>query len=69
MEVGKGMSLSRRPDVGVAIEEAAIEAGRLGLAVVVCGPAHIADQAGRACVRVAGSGQVGVEYFRESFRW
>lgn len=59
-----------RPDVTVAVMNAAQETGRSGrLAVVACGPAQMADEARSACVRVLAEGYSGVEYFQESFKW
>jgi predicted ferric reductase len=59
-----------RPDVDMAVREAAEEVGMSGrLAVVACGPAQMADDARRACVRALGRGYRGVEYFEESFKW
>lgn len=59
---------SGRPDVETAVEEAAREAEGRKLAVVACGPAGMADEARRACVRVLERWR-GVEYFEESFKW
>jgi NAD(P)H-flavin reductase len=59
-----------RPDVGGTVQHAAGEVGRGGkLAVVACGPAQMADEARRACVKALGRGYTGVEYFEESFKW
>jgi NAD(P)H-flavin reductase len=59
-----------RPDVDMAVREAAEEVGTSGrLAVVACGPAQMADDARRACVRALRRGYRGVEYFEESFKW
>jgi NAD(P)H-flavin reductase len=59
-----------RPDVDAAVREAAEEAGTSGsLAVMACGPAQMADDARRACVRALGRGYRGIEYFEESFKW
>jgi 8-oxo-dGTP pyrophosphatase MutT (NUDIX family) len=59
-----------RPDVDAAVREAAEEAGTSGsLAVMACGPAQMADDARRACVRALGRGYRGIAYFEESFKW
>ncbi|KAF2742778.1 ferric-chelate reductase-like protein [Sporormia fimetaria CBS 119925] len=58
-----------RPDVTAAVEHAAQEAGVASLAVVACGPAQMADDARRACVRALEEGYRGMEYFEESFKW
>ncbi|KAF1961944.1 ferric-chelate reductase-like protein [Byssothecium circinans] len=58
-----------RPDVMVAVEEAAREAGQERLAVMACGPGRMADQARRASVEMLAKGYRGVEYFEESFKW
>ncbi|KAF2265258.1 hypothetical protein CC78DRAFT_515778 [Lojkania enalia] len=58
-----------RPDVDAVVEEAAGLASQGSLAVMACGPAQMADDARRACVRALGMGWRGVEYFEESFKW
>ncbi|KAF1994177.1 ferric-chelate reductase-like protein [Amniculicola lignicola CBS 123094] len=60
-----------RPDVRAAVEEGAErgDAGRRSMAVVACGPAQMADDARRGCVRALEKSSRGVEYFEESFKW
>ncbi|KAI9889472.1 MAG: hypothetical protein M1814_005255 [Vezdaea aestivalis] len=68
----KGLHLPQhhRPDVGVVVTEAIIEAKAAGesLAVFVCGPAKMADSARRSIVDGAAGGTK-VEYFEEQFGW
>ncbi|KAF2714712.1 hypothetical protein K504DRAFT_456908 [Pleomassaria siparia CBS 279.74] len=58
-----------RPDIDAHVDETARLASGGRLAVVACGPASMADEARRACVRAVGDGYRGVEYFEESFKW
>jgi NAD(P)H-flavin reductase len=58
-----------RPDVNAAVAHEAKVASGKRLAVVACGPAQMADDARRGCVRALGKGFRGVEYFEESFKW
>ena len=58
----------RRPDVPASIREAA--RGRRGsLAVVICGPASMADDARAAFVSELKAGQGDMELFMEAFHW
>ncbi|CZT45702.1 uncharacterized protein RSE6_06034 [Rhynchosporium secalis] len=70
----------RRPDVFAEIEGAVRRTGGEPLAVVVCGPPVMADDARRTVVELLGTGKGGVgggggggrgriEYFEESFNW
>ena len=71
--LGKVKTKAGRPEVEAAVREAAMDAGKGEidgrLAVMACGPAQMADEARRACVRVLADGFRGVEYFEESFKW
>ncbi|KAI9820943.1 MAG: hypothetical protein M1832_003415 [Thelocarpon impressellum] len=64
-----------RPDINAIVHGAARDASARGsLAVFVCGPAQMADQARRAAVEVvrmrAGAGGAGaVKYYEEKFGW
>ena len=57
-----------RPNVPAIIHEAAIRR-RGSLAVVVCGPASLADDARAAFVSELKSGQGKMELFIEAFHW
>lgn len=57
-----------RPDVGQILrQEAADSVG--SVAIVVCGPAKLADDSRRAAVGIVGSGFEGLGYFEEQFGW
>jgi NAD(P)H-flavin reductase len=60
-----------RPDITAAIAKAATKAETTGtkVAVLVCGPPAMADEARVAVHRALKRGCHGVEYFEESFRW
>lgn len=57
-----------RPDVAAIISGAARER-RGSLAVVVCGPASLADDARAAFVSELKQGQGNMELFMEAFNW
>lgn len=57
-----------RPNVAAVIHEAAIER-RASLAVVVCGPASLADDARAAFVAELRDRQDDMELFMEAFNW
>lgn len=61
--------MTKRPDVPLAVQEAARDAGQQPLAVIACGPALMADQARKASVNMLSEGFRHVEYFEESFKW
>jgi NAD(P)H-flavin reductase len=61
-------SESMRMDLGAVIKREASKAGKSRLAVVVCGPAELADEVRREAVKVVGEGKR-VELFEESFCW
>ena len=58
----------RRPDVPASIREAT-RGWRGSLAVVVCGPASMADDARAAFVSELKAGQANMELFMEAFNW
>jgi len=60
-----------RPDIAAAIAKAARRAGMTGtkMAVLVCGPPAMADEARLAVHRSLKRGCHSVEYFEESFGW
>lgn len=62
---------SGRPDVRALILDAAQEASAASvrLAVLVCGPAVIADQARAAVVAAMKQGCRKIEYFEEAYGW
>ncbi|THY21177.1 putative FRE family ferric-chelate reductase [Aureobasidium pullulans] len=60
-----------RPDIAAAISKAAMKAEMMGqrVAVLVCGPPAMADEARIAVHGVMKRGCFGIEYFEESFGW
>ncbi|KAG2168769.1 hypothetical protein JADG_008508 [Aureobasidium aubasidani] len=60
-----------RPDIAAAISKAATKAEMMGqrVAVLVCGPPAMADEARLAVHGVMKRGCFGIEYFEESFGW
>ncbi len=58
----------QRPVADILIRQEAAEAVG-SLAVLVCGPAQMADDARRAAVQVVGGGFDRLEYFEEQFGW
>ncbi|KAF1834927.1 ferric-chelate reductase [Decorospora gaudefroyi] len=61
--------MAHRPDVQAAVEGAARDEKQRRVAIVVCGPALMADQARKASAQMLRKGFSGVDYFEESFKW
>lgn len=61
-------SENTRMGIGAVLRREAAKAGKRKLAVVVCGPARLADEVRQEVVKVVGEGR-GIELFEESFSW